>query len=119
LHKGPLEDNIVVKPAETAPKTAGLAIAAFMQQEFHKSASSLEVSTNAMDSATDNDTEVDRIVNSKREMQRRASHTQILLSQKVSHFPTLQETLQAVPTIKETTLVCERVQPHIYLFHGA
>ena len=46
------------KPAERSPKTAGLAIAAFMQKDFHKSTRSIEVSTYDLGSATEQVIEV-------------------------------------------------------------
>ena len=65
---------IVARPANRPAKTAGLAIAAFMQQDFHKSTRSIEVSTNNLVSTSDNATEVDGRVLSTREMPHKASH---------------------------------------------
>jgi len=66
----------VPKPAEGSAKTAKLAIAAFMQQDFHKSTRSIEVSANNLDSATDNAKEIGGIVLSTRVMPHRAHHMQ-------------------------------------------
>ena len=77
------------KPADRPTKTAGLAIAVFMQQDFHKSTRSIEGSTNNLDSTVDNATEVSGVALSTREMPHthRARHTQASMYTKGELFP--------------------------------
>ena len=72
----------MARPANSPAKTAGLAIAAFMQQDFHKSTRSIEVSTHDLVTTSDNAAEIDRKVLSTREMPNKARHTKANLQQR-------------------------------------
>ena len=69
----------------------GIAIAAFMQQEFHKNTSSLDISINAMDPANNSvsEVEVDRVVHGECLMPYIMKHTLELLYTKCKCIPTL------------------------------
>ena len=75
------------RPTDRPAKTAGLAIAAFMQQDFHKSTRSIEVSTNNLVSTSNNATEVGGVELSTREMSHKARHTQASMYTKGELFP--------------------------------
>ena len=64
----------MARPANRPAKTAGLAITAFTQQDFHKSTRSIEVSTNNLVTTLDNAAEIDGRVLSTREMLYKARH---------------------------------------------
>ena len=76
----------MARPANRPAKTAGLAIAAFMQQDFHKSTRSIEVSTHNLVTTSDNAAEIDRRLLSTREMPHKARHTQASIYKKGELF---------------------------------
>ena len=75
----------MARPANRPAKTAGLAIAAFMQQDFHKSTRSIDVSTHNL--VTTNAPEIDTTALSTREMPDKARHTRASIYNKGELFP--------------------------------